>query len=145
MRARVLRKPTATLSANATDIVTGVLSLYQRLGRGNLTGVTEIVYFSISLSLNLLLTLMIIVRLVLHSRNIRKAIGASSGAHGLYAAVVTMLVESSALYATTFLLYMVPIATSSYVSYIFSAALGDTQVRAVFTFSRSAVISGHCA
>lgn len=87
---------------------------------------------------------MIIVRLVLHSRNIRNAIGTSSGPGSLYTAVVTMLVESSALYAITFLLYIVPLATSSYIAYIFSPALGDIQVRVVFTFPRRAAISGHC-
>ena len=92
-------------------------------------------YYSISLSLNLLLTLMITTRLVLHSRNIRNAVGALSGAGDLYAAVVTMLVESSALYTAALLLYFVPNAAGSYVAFIF-IAIGEIQVRAVFTFSR---------
>ena len=78
---------------------------------------------------------MIIVRLVLHSRNIRNAVGASSGPSGLYTAVVVMLVESSALYTFAFLLYLVPTAALSTVAYIF-ADLGEIQVRVIFTFPR---------
>jgi hypothetical protein len=42
-------------------------------------------------SLNVLLIFVIIARLALHSRNIRNAIGASSGPGGLYTAIITML------------------------------------------------------
>jgi hypothetical protein len=133
--------PTVTRSANATAIVTGVLLLYYRVGLGELSNTSlEILYHSIALSLNLLLTLMIIARLALHSRNIRNAIGASSGAGGLYTALITMLVESSALYAICYLLYMIPTAAGSYVGYIFSPVLGQVQVRAAFTFPRRITI-----
>ena len=117
-------------SANIADIALGLSPLYQRNGPGSPLATS---YYSVSSSLNLLLTLMIIARLVLHSRNFRNAVGASSGAGGLYTAVVTMLVESSALYTVTLLLYFVPAAAHSYVAYIFIAA-GEIQVRAVFAF-----------
>lgn len=71
---------------------------------------------------------MIIVRLALHNRNIRNAIGASPGPVGLYTAVITMLVESSAIYAIASLLLVIPSAAKSYVGYIF-IALGEIQVR----------------
>ena len=60
--------------------------------------------------------------------------GASGGAIGLYTAVVTMLIESYALYAVAFLLYMVPWAIESWVLSIFSSVLGAVQVRGVFAF-----------
>lgn len=65
-------------------------------------------YFAVSLSLNVLLTSMIVIRLILHRRNIQNAMGASAGAGQLYGAVITILVESSALYAVSFLLFFVP-------------------------------------
>ena len=142
--ARTLPKPTVTLLANVDNTATGILSLYERLGQGDLTGSSELGYFSISLSLNVILTLMIIARLALHSRNFRKAIGASSGAGGLYTSVITMLVESSALYAICYILYIIPTATGSYIGYIFAPVLGEIQVRALFAFSRCAAFSGHC-
>ena len=43
---------------------------------------------------------MLITRLVLHSKNIRRAMGDQDGASGLYKQIITILVESGALYAT---------------------------------------------
>ena len=92
-------------------------------------------YVSISLVLNVLLTVMIVIRLIRHVRNVRKVTGASSGSHGLHTAtatVVTMLVESYALYAVALLVYIVPWAINSPVLGIFNAATGTIQVCAVF-------------
>ena len=86
-------------------------------------------YFAISLSLNILLTLMIIIRLVLLGRDIRSPTGTRATTTGLCEAVVTMLVESFALYAVNFLLFIVPWATGSSVWAIFSPILADVQVR----------------
>ena len=90
-------------------------------------------YFSISLSLNVLLTSMIVIRLVLHSRNIRNAIGAPTGTTGLCKAVVTMLVESCALYAVNFLLFIGAWGAQSHVSDIFFPLLAVAQVRVIAT------------
>ena len=65
-------------------------------------------YYPIALSLNVLLTLMLITRLVLHSKNIRSAMGTQGGVSGLYKTIITMLVESGALYATSFVLFLGP-------------------------------------
>ena len=89
-------------------------------------------YFSISVALNILLTLMIVTRLVLHSRNVRSAVGASPGVSGLYKAVVTMLIESSALYAVNSLLFIGPWGAKSQAADIFLPILAETQV-CVFT------------
>lgn len=88
-------------------------------------------YFSISVSLNVILTLMIVIRLVLHSRNVRNAVGAAAKATRLYKTIVTMLIESSALYAASFLLYIGPWGANSNVSDIFFPLLAETQVRAL--------------
>ena len=97
-------------------------------------------FFSISVSLNVLLTLMIIVRLVMHSRNVRKATGAPEGAGGLYKAIVTVLVESCALYAVGFLLYIGVWSVGNALVYVFFPILLETQVRIVLKFSWHATI-----
>lgn len=88
--------------------------------------------FSVSLSLNVLLTVMIIVRLILHSRNLKNAMGATSRATRLYRAIVTMLIESCALYAITFLLFIATWRTGGPVLYIFDPILTETQVSVFF-------------
>jgi hypothetical protein len=90
-------------------------------------------YFTISVSLNVILTLMIVVRLVVHRRNIRKAMGASAGASGVYEAIVTILVESCALYTVASLLYLGPWGAGSALEYTFSSMLVETQVRRTAT------------
>ena len=87
----------------------------------------SLAYFSISLSLNILLTLMIVIRLIIHTRNTRNALGIA-GVGGLCKTVVTMLVESCALYAVSSLLVLGP--QSSAVRDIFIPTLSETQVRA---------------
>ena len=84
-------------------------------------------YFSISLSLNILLTLLIAIRLIVHAMNTRNAVGIT-GAGGMCKAIVTMLVESCALYAVSSLLVLGP--QSSAVRDIFIPTLSETQVRA---------------
>ena len=86
-------------------------------------------YFSISVSLNVLLTLMIVIRLVLHGRNIRAATGSPAGISGLYKAVATMLIESSALYSMNSLLLVVLITAKSDAAGAFLPIIGEVQVR----------------
>ena len=85
-------------------------------------------YYTISLSLNVLLTLLIVTRLALHHRAVNKALGTSAPSGGLYKALVTMLVESCALYAVSYLLFIGPWASGSAVSNIFFPILAETQV-----------------
>ena len=89
-------------------------------------------YFSISVSLNILLTLMIVIRLVLHIRNIRTVTEAPSGFTGLYKTIVTMLIESSAIFAASSLLFLGFWGSGSYVADVFSVIQAETQVRAFF-------------
>ena len=84
-------------------------------------------YFLISLSLNILLTLMVVIRLILHARNTRSALGIA-GISGLRKATITMLVESCALYTVSLLLVIGPWATGSYTASIFFLILSQTQV-----------------
>ena len=98
-------------------------------------------YLSISVSLNVLLTLMIVVQLVLHGRNIRVATGSPVGIGGWYKAISTMLIESCALFAVSPLVVVVALVragnmfkmdiyySGSYVVNIFYPILAETQVR----------------
>ena len=106
----------------------GIMLVYQT---AELTGGVwfGLPYFSISLSLNVLLTLMITVRLVLHSRDIRTSMG-ETGNNGLYRVIVTMLIESSALYAVSSLLVLGPSSAGNSAADIFIPILAETQVRA---------------
>ena len=92
-------------------------------------------YFSISLSLNILLTLMIVVRLILHTRNIRTAVGIA-GIGGLCKAIITMFIESCALYAVNSVLFIGPWGVGNATENTFLPMLTQTQVCA-FVRSRS--------
>ena len=124
--------------ANVTDQASGIAFIYEACQPGYITDRDSVAesaalsYYSISLSLNVLLTFMIIIRLVLHSRNIRNAMGPEHRASGLYKAVITMLIESCALYAVSFLLFIGPWIVNDFVQYIFWPILAETQVRAGF-------------
>ena len=83
-------------------------------------------YFVISVSLNVLLTLMIVVLLIRHGRNIHAATEAASGISGMYKTIVTMFIECSALYAVTSLLVL-----GTGTANIFLPILAETQVRAL--------------
>ena len=85
-------------------------------------------YLSISVSLNGLLTLMIVTRLVLHTRDIRASMGIS-GIGGVCKATVTMLVESSALYVVNSVLVLGPWSVKNGASVLFLPILYETQVR----------------
>ena len=91
-------------------------------------------WFSISLSLNVLLTIMIITRLVLHNRELRKALKIPVGTFGIYKTVVTMLVESFALYAGVFLLYITTWGPKNVAAYVFFPILAASQVRTSLKF-----------
>ena len=123
---------------NTTDVVLGIADTYYGSGM-KLYTVTETnvntSYLSICLSLNILLTLMIVIRLIVHIRNIRNAAGASDGSAGLHttvATVVMMLIESYALYAGVLLAYTIPWAVESWVVNLFAGLTGTVQVRVVF-------------
>ena len=90
----------------------------------------DVPYLSISLSLNVLLTLMIIVRLVLHTRQIQIAMGVTAGVGRLYTAIVTVLVESCALYAATFLPFLALSVAKNQGAHVFWPILNEIQVSA---------------
>ena len=117
-----------TLRANVS-IAMGIVLVYQNAEVGGRTW-SGLPYFSISFSLNVLLTSMIVIRLILHTRNVRKAMGIS-GIGGLSKAIATMLIESCALYAVSSLLVLGPWSAVNSSVDIFLPILAETQVRAL--------------
>ena len=86
-------------------------------------------------SLNVLLTLMIVARLVWYNRNVRNAMCASDGVGAWYRATITMFVESCAPYAISLLIYLGPPGSKGSVAHLhaFYLIVVETQVR---VFSR---------
>ena len=72
---------------------------------------------------------MIVIRLILHARDTRAVLG-KTGICGLYKTIVTMLVESCALYAVNSLLCLGLLGAKNLALYIFSPILRQTRVRA---------------
>ena len=88
----------------------------------------SVAYTSISASLNILLTLMIVIRLVFRGRSMRATTGSSAGLSGLYKIMAAMFIESSALYAGTSVLTIGLWATKSGVSNAFAPVVCIIQV-----------------
>ena len=117
VRILVLHKLAAVLKANITNIVMGTMVVYQSMQPLSSESAT-IPYFSIVLSLNILLTLMIVIRLILHTRNIQTAMG-TAGKGGLCKAIVTMFIESYAINTVTSLLALVLFSAENDTTVIF--------------------------
>ena len=123
---------------SAIDVVLGIVDIYQNSGAKLYTTTTTNIttsYLSICLPLNVLLTLLIVTRLIMHIKIARRVTGASGGSSGLHTvatAVVTMLIESYALYAITLLLFIAPWAVDSSVLLLFSEVIASMQVCSLF-------------
>ena len=92
-----------TFKANVDDVVMGIMLVYANSEPMVIYNWAGLAYLSISFSFNVLLTLMIVIRLILHARNTRAAVGIG-GICGSSKTIVTMLIESCALYAVSALL-----------------------------------------
>ena len=89
-------------------------------------------YYAICLAFNLLVTLMITVKLILHRKNLQHAVGTSNAATRVYTTVVIMLVESYALYAIALISVVATWSLLSVGLPITTKILGTVQVCAVF-------------
>ena len=74
-------------------------------------------------------------------KHLRSAIGASAGGVGLYTTIVTMIVESYAIYAVAYLVYIILFATRNSLQDVFATFLASSQVCAVSAFSLSRTLS----
>ena len=111
-------------------LVTGIIYL-DRISRpssspwGN-TAFT-LIYGVISLSLNIVLTLMIVIRLYLHRRQITKLLGRRHAAQ--YTSIISMLIESAALLDFMVIFFLVPFAMGNPLANIPLSTLVQVQVR----------------
>ena len=127
-----------TRLANFTGTGTGITGICLNSIFG--TGIVPIVihifssYYVICLALNILLTLMIITKLILHRRNLQHAMGTSNAATKVYTTVVIMLVESYALYAVALLSFIVTSGLQSVGLPITRKIGGNVQVCSVSHF-----------
>ena len=121
-----------TCPADDENTVTGIMFVYYESSQPA-TGAWSSVavnfnypHFSISLALNVLLSLMMVARLILHSRKIQNTMGVSAKA--MYRTIIAILAESSAPYAVSYALFIGPWGARSPVGYIFFPILAETQV-----------------
>ena len=105
----------------------GIMFVYQTINVG--PGWSFLPYLSISLSLNIFLTLMIVIRLIHHARNTRTALGIT-GIGGLCKAIITMFIESCALYTVSSLLFIGSLGARNHIWVVFAPILIEIQVRA---------------
>ncbi|TFK49606.1 hypothetical protein OE88DRAFT_1736610 [Heliocybe sulcata] len=87
-------------------------------------------YLSISLALNIILTVAITARLLVYRHRIRSVMGPGHGKK--YVGIAAMLVESASLYTVFSLLVLVPFALNNPLSDVFLQALIQFQATAVF-------------
>lgn len=117
------------------SIVTGVIFISQVLRPDgvviSLTAITRFgaPFLSVTFSLDALLTFMIVAKLILHRKNLRNAMGnMTTNAGELYKVIATILIESFALNAVTFLIYIGLWGAESFIQFPFNQILAQIQV-----------------
>ncbi|KAJ7163566.1 hypothetical protein C8R43DRAFT_879672 [Mycena crocata] len=87
-------------------------------------------YFATSLAFNVVVTILIVSRLLLHRRRINQVMGWNHGRE--YTSLAAIIVESTAIYTTFSLLFLVPFALRHPVSQTFLQILSPVQVVSAF-------------
>ncbi|KAF5378251.1 hypothetical protein D9757_009144 [Collybiopsis confluens] len=114
-------------------IAMGIMQLFQS-SRPNANLWTKttvnfgIPYFAISAALNITITFMINARLLMWRRDLKTLLGTGKRLSIPYMSIASILVESSALYTTYSILFIVPYGLGSHVSNIFLPSLIEVQV-----------------
>jgi len=83
-------------------------------------------YLSVAVSLNVVVTLMIVARLLAHRHYMTKVLGPGHVSH--YTGVAAMIVESAALYSAFALLFIIPFGVGNSIANTFLQALSQVQV-----------------
>ncbi len=84
-------------------------------------------YFSLSLALNIIVTLMIVGRLLWYRQRIKSLLGNAHGSH--YTSIAAMIVESAAMYSLFTLLFLIFFGLDHPMENIFLQVLSQIQVR----------------
>lgn len=82
-------------------------------------------YFSVSLGLNILLTAGIVIRLLVFRRRITSAFGPAHGSH--YTSIISIIVESAALYSAFSIFFIIPFARNSLITGVPMQLIGQVQ------------------
>ena len=85
-------------------------------------------YYILSLSLNIILTFLIVFRLLLHRRRVREALGRVPEP---YTSLAAFIVESAAPYSVLSLIYLILVLVNDPVQQVFLGILSGAQVRIV--------------
>jgi len=110
------------------SVVTGILYLVQLSAASPFVNTNlnwTIPYISISLGLNILLTIAIVLRLLLFRRRIASALGPTHGSQ--YTSIAAMVVESASLYSIFSILLLVPFALGNSIASVFLQVIGQVQ------------------
>ncbi|KAH7928341.1 hypothetical protein BV22DRAFT_1044714 [Leucogyrophana mollusca] len=83
-------------------------------------------YLSVSLAINVIVSILTAGRLLYHRRRISRVLGPGHGA--LYTSFAAMIVESAAVYSVVSLLYLIPYAVNSPLANAFMQILGEAQI-----------------
>ncbi|KAJ6594171.1 hypothetical protein B0H19DRAFT_919928 [Mycena capillaripes] len=89
-------------------------------------------YFAMSLALNILVTILIIVRLMLYRKRINQALPSGSSHGAQYVSLAAMVFESAAIYSVFSLLFLVPFTMNHPLSQLFIQALSPVQIMSSF-------------
>ena len=113
---------------NAVWLAMGLMWLLQISSSGPFENSSinwTIPYFTLSLSLNILVTIAIVLRLLVYRHRIAGVLGSSHGSQ--YTSIAAMIVESAAIYSVFSICFLIPFALNSSISQIFLQALGQVQ------------------
>jgi len=129
--------PARMLRTNPIDAGMGIVTLYFQYHRSDqhaILGFSKfgVAYLLISVSLNVLITLMIVVRLILHARNVRTATGSLAEISGLCKTISTMFIESCALFTVSSLVLVGALAAYIYSNNINIYGVGRIAARIFF-------------
>ncbi|KAG9312275.1 hypothetical protein JVU11DRAFT_7579 [Chiua virens] len=111
-----------------TGSLTFVLNSSNQTLYSNLAEKAVIPFFTLSVTLNVLATAFIAIRLLTFKRLMERSLGTKATQKSPYTSIATMLIESSALYATWSLVYIIVYAVSNPGQNIMLMTLGNVQV-----------------
>lgn len=83
-------------------------------------------YIPLSLALNIMTTILIVLRLLYYRRHARRSLGPCHAT--LYTDLSTMVIESAVLYSTFSVLFLIPFALNNPIQNFFLQLLGEIQV-----------------
>jgi hypothetical protein len=92
-------------------------------------------YYAVSLSVNIILTILIVIRLLLYRRELRKLLPNEPASH--YVSLSAIIIESAALYSFLALLFIITYAIGHPLNQIFLGSASSAQVNILLVFRPS--------